>query len=134
MAYEETLKSVTFDADSSLGVYTGAPGMPGSASPNWGKQFRFVKITGANQVGLSVDQVIDGVLQNKPQSLGDAATVGIFGISMVQSGAALGAGVNVKSDATGRAIAATGTDAVAGKTVTSTGAADQLVAVLLKIK
>lgn len=132
MAYEETLRSVTMDADSSIAVYTGAPGTPGSTAPNWGYQFRFVKITGANQAGLAVDGVTDGVLQNKPQTLGDAATVATHGISMVQSGAALAAGVTVGVDSTGRAIAsATGNNV--GKTVTSTAGANQLVAVLLKL-
>lgn len=139
MAYEETLRSVSLDADSSLAGYTGVSGTPGATSPNWGKQFRFVKLVGAHQVGLCTaasNEIAVGVMQNKPQVVGQAATVAVAGISMVQSGAAVTAGVPVKVDSTGRAIAATpGTDAAlyVGVAVGSAAAADQLIPVLLKV-
>ena len=68
MSYEETLKCLTFEADASLGIYTGVPGQPGSAVPNSGMQYRFVKITGTRQVGLSVlaTNIAVGIMQNKP--------------------------------------------------------------------
>ena len=81
MAYEESLKSISLNADSSLAVWTSVPGQPGSAEPNYGKQYTFVKVTAANQVGLVTNgttDVVVGVLQNKPQVTGQAATVGIF--------------------------------------------------------
>jgi len=134
MAYEESLKSITLDADASIAVYTGVSGQPGSASPNNGKQFRFVKITGAHQAGLATgaaNEVLCGVLQNKPQRVGEAATVGIFGVSMVESGAALAAGVQVKVDGTGRPIAAAAGAAYVGTTLASSGAAGELIPVLL---
>lgn len=139
MAYEESLRSISLDADSSLASYTGAPGAPGSASPNWGKQFRFVKLVGAHQVGLctaATNEVPIGVMQNKPQVVGQAATVALSGVSMVQSGAAVAAGVPVKVDSTGRVITATpGTDAAlyVGLTIGSAAAADQLIPVLMKV-
>ena len=83
MSYEESLRSVSFVADSSIGVYTGVPGVPGSAVPNSGKQYRFLKVTGSDQVGLAAAGPSIGVLQNKPQKVGAAATVGIRGISNV---------------------------------------------------
>ena len=113
MSYEESLKSISLDADASLGIYTGVPGQPGSASPNSGKQYTFVKITGAHQVGLctAATQRAVGILQNKPQRPGAAATVGIFGVSNITAGGVIAAGDLVASDASGRAV----TDATNGK-------------------
>ena len=77
MAYEESLRSITLNADSSLGIYTGVPGQPGSPDPHGGKQYHFVKVTGVHQVGLAdATAAVVGVLQNKPQGTGQAATVG----------------------------------------------------------
>ena len=113
MAYEETLKSISLDADASLGVYTGVPGLPGSAVPNGGFMYRFVKITGEHQVGLctaATDKYV-GIMQNKPQRPGAEATVGIYGVSNVVAGGVITAGALVASDATGRAVV----DATNGK-------------------
>lgn len=104
--YEEALKSISLDADPSLGIYTGVPGLPGSASPNYGKMFHFVKVTGKHQVGLATaatDGVV-GILQNKPQQAGGAATVGIFGVSQVICGGTINAGDLVAPDNQGRAV------------------------------
>lgn len=113
MAYEETLKSISLDADASLGVYTGVPGLPGSAVPNGGFIYRFVKITGAHQVGLctaATDRSV-GIMQNKPQRPGAEATVGIFGVSNIVAGGIITAGALVAPDALGRAVV----DAINGK-------------------
>lgn len=106
MAYEENLRSLSRDADASIGIFTGVPGRPGSAVPNGGKQYCLLKITGANQVGLAVAALDDvcGVLQNKPQLPGAAATVGYEGITKVIAGAAFNAGDRLGPDAQGRAI------------------------------
>jgi hypothetical protein len=101
--YDESLKSITLDADASIGIRTGVPGMAGSADPNSGKQFYYVNITGPHAVGLAAagGKAI-GVLQNKPQSVGEAATVGFSGVSLVMAGGTLTAGeeVGVKADGT----------------------------------
>lgn len=132
MAYEETLKSVSFDADSSLALYTGVPGMVGSASPNSGHQYKFVKITGRHQVGLAgAGEDAVGVVQNKPQVDGQAATVAIFGISTVRAGAAVTAGDEIEVDASGRGITATA-GTVVGIAVESASGADALFSVLLR--
>lgn len=111
MSYEESVKSVSLDADASLGIYTGVPGQPGSATPNGGKQYCFVKLTGAHQVGVATaaGDVVLGVLQNKPQTPGSAATVGFTGVTNVLSGAAIAAGASLVSDASGRAVTVGGT-------------------------
>lgn len=134
MAYEEALRSITLEADASIGVFTGPPGMPGSLSPNSGKQFRFVKVTGPNQVGQATGVATEapaGVLQNKPQAVGDAATVGIQGVSMCEAGGTVTAGDGLKVDATGRPITAViGTDKLVGIALLS-GAVGQLIPVRL---
>ncbi len=136
MAYEETLRNVSLDADSSLAVYTGPPGVVGSASPNSGKQFRFVKVTGAHQVGLSTnasnEQTI-GVMQNKPQVVGQAVTVAIHGITMVECGGTIAAGAVIKADSNGRAVAGVaGTDKSLAIALGS-GASGTLIPALLQV-
>lgn len=140
MAFEESLKSITLEADSSIGIYTGVPGLPGSLSPNAAKQFRFVKVTAAKTAGLcstASNEIPIGVLQNKPQNVGDAATVGFLGISIVEAGGTIAAGAGVKVDSTGRPVAwLGGTDAAnlrVGVAVLG-GAVGQLISVLLLIK
>ena len=109
MAYSENLRSRSMDADASVGIYTGVPGLPGSATPNGGKQYCFVKSTGAHQVGLAtaVTDAIVGVLQNKPQGPGHACTVAYEGVTKVIAGAAISAGALLVSDSQGRVITAT---------------------------
>lgn len=138
MAYDEAIRSITLEADASLAVYTGVPGQPGSANPNGGKQYVFVKVTGANTAGLATaaaNELVVGVLQNKPQNVGMAATVAIRGVSKALAGAAVTAGVAVKLDASGRVIAATlPADAalVVGVSLQSAGAANEVLPVLIK--
>ena len=135
MSYEESLRSVSLNADASLAVYTGVPNLPGSASPNYGFQYRFVKITAAHQVGLATTKASDiavGVMQNKPQVTGQAATVAIRGISNVMAGEAIAVGAAVTTDSTGRAITGTpGTDKCYGIALAAATAANTLVPVLL---
>lgn len=136
MAYEESLHSITLDADSSVGIYTGVAGTLGSPANNSGVQYRFVKLTGEHICGLAAaatDQVI-GVLQNKPQAAGDACTVGVWGVSKVECGAAVAAGAQLQTDTVGRAITQTSTNPVVGYAIHSTAAAGQLVAVLLRLR
>lgn len=113
MAYDEALRTVSLSADGSLAVFTGPPGVPGSASPNAGFQYRFTKVNGTNQVGLctAATDVVAGIMQNKPQVSGQAATIGFSGISRVIAGAAISAGALVAPDSVGRAV----TDSTHGK-------------------
>lgn len=133
MSYQETLVNVTLDADATVGIYTGVAGIPGSATNNGGLQYRFVKMTGEHQVGLvagATDAVV-GVLQNKPQGVGHAATVALMGISHVESAGAITAGASVASDSVGRASASASN--VVGIAIHSATAAGQLVPVLLRL-
>jgi hypothetical protein len=134
MAYEESLRSISLNADATLGIYTGVPGQPGSPDPHGGKQYHFVKITGVHQVGLADadDTNVVGVLQNKPQGTGQAATVGYHGVSKVVSDAAITAGAAIKVSADGQA-AASGAGPTVGIALSTTANAGELVNVLLTI-
>lgn len=137
MPYEESLRSISLDADSSIGFYTGQPGQPGSTDPNYGKQFCFIKVTGAHQTGLATaaaNELVAGVLQNKPQKAGEAATVGIRGVSLLMAGAAVTAGAGVKCDATSRGVTATpGTDVSLAIALGSASGAGEVFPVLLRL-
>lgn len=132
MSYDESLRSISLNADASLAVFTGVPGTPGSASPNYGFQYRFVKVTGVGQVGLSTAGTDDsiGVMQSKPQVTGQAATVSIGGVTNIMAGGAVTAGTKVEADATGRAVTNSTGKAKGIALATSTGA-NQLIPVLL---
>jgi hypothetical protein len=110
MAYDESLRSITLDADASIGFYTGVSGLPGSAVPNSGKMYRFVKVTGVHKAGLCTAgaDVYVGILQNKPQVVGAAATIGFHGISNLVCGGVVTAGDLVVSDADGRGVQGAG--------------------------
>lgn len=134
MAFEENLYSISLAADDSIAVYTGVPGQPGSPQPNSGFQYRFVKVTGKSQVGLckaAADRAI-GVLQNKPQVTGQAAQVGIWGVTLMQAGGAIAAGDMITSDATGQAVKASDAATSRGTAITSAANAGELVSVLLQ--
>jgi len=133
MAYDETQRRISLDADASLAVRTGVPGMPGSADPNSGKQYYFVKVTGEHQAGLvavAANPSI-GVMQNKPQVLGEAAAICIGGISLVVAGAVLAAGDPVAAGADGRGIKWT-TGTQVGTVIQGAGVG-QLAVVLVQI-
>ena len=106
MAYEENLRCLSLDADSSIGVYTGVPGQPGSLNPNGGFQFRMVKLVSKNTVGLCTagTDAVTGVLQNKPQKAGAAATVAYEGVTNVTAGGTIAVGDLLVPDSTGRAV------------------------------
>lgn len=136
--YDESIRSITLDADASIATYTGVPGLAGSADPNKGKQYCFVKITGAHQAGLATaaaNELVIGVLQNKPQVTGQAATVALRGVSLVEAGGTITAGAAIKVNASGNGVAATlPADAALVVGVAVGGASSgQLCPVLLKI-
>lgn len=135
MAVSEALYSISLAADSSIGIYTGVPGQPGSAVPNSGMQYRFVKITGKQQAGLATDggDTIVGVLNNKPQQPGAAATVAVWGVTLLTAGGAVNPGDLVTADSQGRGVKSTAAGEVAGVALTASANAGELISVLLKI-
>ena len=136
MAYNENISTISLKADSSIAVYTGVPGLPGSADPNGGFQYRFVKVTGADTVGLadgSGNEIPVGVLQNKPQVVNAAATVAFAGVTLVELGDSVNAGDGVQNDSDGKGVSAVGggTDPILGVALQG-GASGQVVPVLLR--
>lgn len=136
MAYNESIVSISLNADSSIAVYTGVPGQPGSTDPNGGFQYLFVKVTGTNTAGLAdadAGEQVVGVLQNKPQEVNAAATVCISGVSLVVAGGNVSAGAPVKNNSAGKAVTATpATDVVLGVALKG-GASGELIPVLLRV-
>lgn len=65
--------------------------------------------------------------------IGEAFAVDVLGTTIVESGAAVAAGVAVKSDATGRAIAQAGAGEILGYSVNAATAAGQKIEVLLTL-
>jgi hypothetical protein len=137
MASDERVVAYTLQADSSIGIYTGPPGMPGSASPNNGKAYCFVKITGTRQVGLQsvAGAASIGVLYSKPQATGDPAAVAVSGIVKVltDATATIVAGSPITSNAAGLAkVGVPGTDAIQGYALQGSTTTSQLISVLLR--
>lgn len=143
MSYNESIKSISLVADSSIGVFTGVSGIGAgggfSSASTAGKIYRFVKVTGTKQAGLCTDSTDTsvGVLQSKPQQVGAAATVAISGVTDVISGAAsltpIVAGDKVTCDAEGRAVVAGDGDNVFGIALAPTSTAGELIPVLLMV-
>lgn len=75
------------------------------------KQFYAVKITAARAVNLASTggEAIYGILQNKPTS-GQAADVGLMGISKAIAGGTIAAGDYLMTDTSGKLITATSTN------------------------
>src|SRR5512139_3842524 len=97
--YDESLRTITLNADATLAKFTGAPGLPGSltGANQAGNQYRAVVLSGARQAGLAnansgAQGGVVGVLQNKPQAAGNASTIGIGGISKVAMSTNINAG------------------------------------------
>ena len=139
MAYEESLKNISLDADASLAAATGVSGQPGAANPHAGPAlFRFVKATGAHRCGradAATDDVI-GVCQNKPQVVGGATTVALSGVTMMTAGAAVAAADKVSSDNQGRGVPLAGAGAGAlqyGVAIDAAAAAGHLFPMLIKV-
>lgn len=139
MAYEESLKSISLDADASLAAQTGISGTPGAANPHYGPAlFRFVKVTGAHRCGRAAAQTDDviGVCQNKPQVVGGATTVAFSGVTMMMAGAAVAAADKISSDNQGRGVPLGGAGAGAlqyGVAVDAAAAAGHLFPMLIKV-
>lgn len=95
-------------------------------------QYKFVTIASDGQIDVAgAGANVDGVLQNKPDAAGQAATVHRFGITKVVCGEAITVGTRVKSDASGRAVSASTGNGL-GKALTATAVAGELVTVLLE--
>lgn len=96
-------------------------------------QFRFIDVdtTGKGATPTAAGGRVVGVRNNKPKS-GEAATVVVNGVSIVEAGAAVAVGADVMTDTTGRAITAATTGSnIAGIALEAASAAGQFIAILL---
>lgn len=94
---------------------------------------RFVTLQSDGQIDLSnaATENLFGVLDSKPAA-GISCPVKVAGVSKITSGAALVIGARVTSDATGRAITASGaTDTVRGVVMSAAAGADEIVTIRL---
>jgi hypothetical protein len=114
MAFESNLSCVSMKAAGDLSA----------------KQYYFVKVTAANSVNVAGDgELAHGVLQDKPAS-GEMGSVAISGITMIKCGGTISAGGLVSSDASGTAVANSGTDYILGVAIEG-GASGEIIPVLL---
>jgi len=112
-------------ANSLVGIVAAADYSSGSA------QNRFVSITAANTATLTgAGARADAICYNKPAS-GDPMEGVAFGFGKVTAGAAVAAGAEVMSDATGRAVTATSTNRSVGVAINAGAAAGDLITVKL---
>ena len=110
----------------------GIPGVVASADLT-GSQFLFAIVDGEKTVGLSGNgAAADGVIQNKPD-IGQAVALAISGdTSKVRAGAAVAAGAEVMSNASGEGITAAGAGSIIlGKCITAVANAGELMTVSL---
>ncbi len=102
--------------------------LPASADLS-ASQYLFVVATSGQAAVAGAGVVAAGVLQNDPGAAGQPATIMATGVSKVVAGAAVTAGARVMSNASGKAVAATGTNFVTGMALTAAGAADEVISV-----
>jgi len=97
------------------------------------KQYHAVKVSAAgavNLAGLGEDAV--GIIQNKP-ILGEAVELAIeTDVTKMVAGGIVGAGTKVAVDANGKAKVAAAGQYIIGTALEATGAADELLTLLLK--
>ena len=106
--------------------------LPSGSDFSAGSQFRFVDVNSSGAVvNPSAGGRVVGVRQNRPIS-GAATTVVQSGVSIVEAGAAVACGANLKTDATGRAVTATTGTQIVGVALEAASAAGVQIAVLLQ--
>jgi hypothetical protein len=94
--------------------------------------FKFVEFSsGSIQVCNASSDVPVGVLQNKPSSSSQTASVMHLGVTKVVAGAAVSEGAKVQSNASGKAIALASGGHCAGVALQAAAGVDELIDVLL---
>lgn len=98
------------------------------------KQFRAVKMATGGKVDVfsGATDVPIGILQNKPTA-GQTAEVMVFGVSKVDSDAALAVGDIISGQTDGQLEVADSGDYVVGQVVLASGAAGELASALITV-
>jgi hypothetical protein len=96
-------------------------------------QYLFQKVSAAQTVTTctAITDKAVGVLQNNPKNAGEDAVVAIGGTTKVIASAAIGAGVVVAPDATGKAQIAVSTQYGRGLSIDAAGGASEKIEILL---
>lgn len=95
-------------------------------------QYKLVKMSSTGiALNTTSGGICHGVLQNKPNALGQPATVTFVGVSKVKAGAAVAKGAEFMSNATGLAITATSTNRALGVVLEAATAANDIITVAL---
>jgi len=116
MAFEESLKSISRTASGDL-----------SSS-----QYHAMVVNASGQLAAaSATGAMDGLLQNKPDAAGDAATLGIDGVSKAVVGASVTAGDDLAVGSGGKLITATTGDVVVARALADGSGDGSVVAVLI---
>ncbi len=117
MAYEQNVQCITVPAGADLSA----------------KQYRFGTIAADGQVDpTGAGLLADGVIQDDPDTAGDACRLGIAGVSKVEAGDAVTMGDIVQSDSVGRAITTATDKQNLGRALAAATAAGDYIPVLLK--
>lgn len=95
-------------------------------------QFRACNVDATGKAALpAAGGRIVGIIQNKPK-IAESTTIMLMGISIVEAGAAIVAGADLQTEATGRMITAVATNQIAAIALEAASAAGVFIAVLLK--
>lgn len=116
MAFDNSVQSVSLPAAADLSA----------------AQFKLLTVNSSGNAALAgATSLVVGVLQNKPDAAGKAATVAYAGVSKVVAGGSITAGARVTADANGAAVAAASAgDAVLGVALATASSGD-LIPVLI---
>lgn len=97
------------------------------------KQFLFVYVDTSGRIAVPASARIDveGVLQDKPDALGRAGNVAVFGVTKLVTGGAVAIGDYVTNDNAGKGVTATSGQKAHGRALTASTATGQIISVLL---
>jgi hypothetical protein len=120
MAYEESLKSVSFEANADLSSH----------------QYKFVQLNSSRKLILNVTDgaMCIGVLQDKPAASGRVGAVAVEGVTKVVANGIIAVGAPVSSTNAGLAQTAGTGDVILGTAVTASSGANQVISVLLEAR
>jgi len=105
------------------------PGMVAGADLT-SAQYRFVVVNSSGKVVLAgAGAVVDGVVQNNPNTDQAATVWGVGSVSKVVAGAAVAQGALVASNGSGQAITAVSGNYIAGRALQAATGAGQLIPV-----
>lgn len=115
MSKENSLTSISIEASADLSA----------------KQYFFMKTSATGVASAGNGEKAVGVLQNKPDALGKAATIAIAGVTKVLAGGTVAVDGDVASDAAGEAVAAATGDQILGIALEA-GVDGDIIAILLQ--